>query len=58
MTKDNKTYQKVISEVRSEFRIWRKNPYLTQKETRNLTILAIAPRFSKRVHRMLMAMRG
>lgn len=54
MTKDNACYQKVIAEVRDEKDIWINNPYLSAKEKRNLTILARAPKLSKRLHGVVM----
>lgn len=58
MTKDNRTYQKVISEVKAEKSVWKNNPYLSEKEKRNLSILAVAPIFSKKVHRIIMKIKN
>lgn len=58
MTKDNRTYQKVISEVKAEKSVWKNNPYLSDKEKRNLSILAVAPIFSKKVHRIIMKIKN
>lgn len=54
MTKDNKCYQKVIGEIKTEKALWQKNPYLSDKEKKNLSILAKCPKFSKRVHSIIM----
>lgn len=50
MTNDNKTYLKVIKEVREGKKEWRANQFLLPKEKRNLTLLSIAPKLCKRVH--------
>lgn len=54
MTKENKCYQKVIGEIKTEKALWQKNPYLSDKEKKNLSILAKCPKFSKRVHSIIM----
>ena len=53
MTIDNECYQKVIKEIRDEKAIWQNNKYLTAKQKKNLTILSIAPKLSKKAHRVL-----
>lgn len=57
MTADDACYQKVISEIRNEEDIWTNNIYLTDKQKRNLSILATAPKFSKTVHMILMKLK-
>lgn len=57
MTKENKTYQKVISEVKKEKTVWKNNPFLTEKEKRNLLILSVSPKFSKRIHGIIMKLK-
>jgi len=57
MTKHNMCYQKVIREVRKGKSIWQVNPFLTEKEKRNLLILSICPKLSKRVHGLIMILR-
>ncbi len=54
MRRDNVYYQKVMQEIRNGREIWEKNPFLTEKEKRNLRILSRCPRLSKRVHGLLM----
>ncbi len=54
MRRDNVYYQKVMQEIRNGREIWKKNPFLTEKEKRNLRILSRCPRLSKRVHGLLM----
>lgn len=58
MTGDNRTYQKVLAEVRAEKEKWKANPFLTDKEKRNLKILAACPKFSKRVHGLIMKLKN
>lgn len=50
MRGDNAYYQKVLCEIRKGKTIWKANPYLTEKEKRNLLILSICPKGSKKVH--------
>lgn len=57
MTKNNTYYQKVIGEVRKGKSIWQVNSFLTEKEKRNLLILSICPKLSKRVHGLIMILR-
>lgn len=57
MTKDNIYYQKVISEVRKGKSTWKANGFLTDKEKRNLLILSICPKLSKRAHGLIMKLR-
>lgn len=57
MTKNNIYYQKVIDEVRKGKAVWNENPFLTEKEKRNLLILSICPKLSKRVHGLIMKLR-
>lgn len=58
MQKDNAYYCKVISEVRKGKEIWKSNPYLKEKEKRNLLILSFFPRLSKRLHGLLMRIKN
>jgi len=53
MTLDNECYQKVIKEIREEKDIWSNNKYLTNKQKKNLKILSVAPKLSKKVHKVL-----
>lgn len=56
--KDNKMADKVLKELK----VWRKdiktNPYLAKKDRRNLIILSYAPKFSKRIHNVIMRCKG
>ena len=54
MGKDNTYCQKILKEIRAEKTVWKVNPFLTEKQKRNLMILSICPRFSKRVHGLMM----
>lgn len=54
MTKDNVYCRKVINEVRQGKALWKSNPFLQEKEKRNLTILSFCPKLSKRVHGFIM----
>ncbi len=54
MTKTNAYCRKVIKEVRKGKKIWKENPFLTEKEKRNLLILSVCPKISKRVHSLIM----
>ncbi len=54
MTRDNRYCQKVLKEIRQGKAVWKANSYLSQKEKRNLTILSICPKLSKRVHNLIM----
>ena len=54
MTRTNTYCQKVLRQIRKGRADWQKNPFLTEKEKRNLSILCVCPRFSKRVHGLLM----
>lgn len=58
MTKENKYYQKVFQEICEGKPIWRKNAYLTEKQKRNLKILSVAPIISKRLHGLIMRIKG
>lgn len=57
MTKDNACYCKVIHEVRAEKAIWETNEFITDKEKRNLKILAACPKLSKRLHGVIMKLK-
>lgn len=56
--KNNQVAKKVLKELK----LWRKdiktNPYLAPKDRRNLRILSVAPKFSKRVHNVIMRFKG
>ena len=58
MTADNACYMKVINEIRSEKAFWKSNPFLTDKEKRNLTRLSAAPVAVKKAHRIIMKVKG
>lgn len=58
MTRDNVYYQKIVKEIRQEKALWKNNPYLNEKEKRNLMILSLCPKLSKRVHRFFMKLKG
>lgn len=58
MNKNNTYYQKVLREVRKGKKVWKPNPYLKEKEKRNLMILTICPKLSKRVHGLLMRLKN
>lgn len=58
MKKTNTYYKKVIKQIRNGRADWQKNPFLTEKEKRNLSILSCCPRLSKRVHGLLMKYRA
>ncbi len=57
MKKDNICYHKVIGEIIKEKSIWRSNSFLTEKQKRNLLILSICPKLSKRAHGLIMKLR-
>ena len=54
----NLYYNKIISELRKEKQLWKNNPCLTGKEKRNLKILSVCPKFSKRIHKIIMKLKG
>lgn len=58
MTLDNVYYNKIIREIRKEKKLWQNNPHLTGKEKRNLKILSVCPKFSKRIHKIIMKIKG
>ncbi len=58
MTKNNSYYQKVLREIREQKAVWRSNPLLRKKDKRNLTMLSLCPRLSKRVHGCLMIVKS
>jgi len=57
MLSDNVYCQKVLREIREGKAIWRENPYLKEKEKKNLRILSICPKGSKRVHGIWMRLK-
>lgn len=58
MTKDNAYFKRVYREICEGRKIWRNNRFLTGKQKRNLNILSIVPRFSKRGHNLIMRIKG
>lgn len=58
MTKENQYCKKVLKEIREGKADWQSNPYLNQKQKRNLSILCICPKLSKRAHGILMRIKG
>ncbi len=58
MTKENAMYQKVIKEVKKGRNEIRKNSYLSKKEKRNLWIVSYCPKGSKRLHGLIMKVKG
>ena len=58
MTPQNIYYYKIVKEIRNEKTLWKTNPFLSAKEKRNLTILSVCPKLSKRVHRIIMKFKG
>lgn len=56
--KDNPMADKVLKEIKLWRKDIRKNPYLQKKDRRNLLILSYAPKFSKRVHNVIMKIKG
>lgn len=58
MRKENKYYQKVLGEIRKGKAVWSNNPFLKKKEKRNLKILCIFPKLSKRVHGIFMRIKS
>lgn len=56
--KNNEMADKVLKELK----LWRKdiktNPFLAKKDRRNLLILSIAPKLSKRAHNVIMRFKG
>lgn len=52
----------LADKVLKELKVWRKDikrsPYLMKKDRRNLLILSYVPKFSKRVHRIIMKFKG
>ena len=58
MRKDNVYYWRVLKEIRQGKQNWRENPFLSEKEKRNLKILTICPKLGKRAHGMLMRLRN
>ncbi|MCQ2522738.1 MAG: glycosyltransferase [Lachnospiraceae bacterium] len=54
MKKDNTYYMTVIKQVKEGRSLWKTNPFLLPKEKRNLMILSVCPKFSKRVHGLIM----
>lgn len=58
MRKDNAYYVKVISEIKASRENFENNPFLTVKEKRNLKILSVCPKLSKRVHGVIMMIKN
>ena len=57
MTPDNRRYREVVRYLKTHRKDIAANPYLTEKERRNLKILSRAPKLSRRVHGLLMKLR-
>ncbi len=57
MKRNNVCYRKVLHEVRRGKRVWRENPFLQEKEKKNLMRLSLCPKLSKRVHGVIMKIR-
>ena len=57
MKPNNVCYRKVLHEVRRGKRVWRENPFLQEKEKKNLIRLSLCPKLSKRVHGVIMKIR-
>jgi len=58
MTQENQFYQKMKKMIRESGKEIRKNPFLDERQRKNLKRLRFAPRFVRRVHRVLMHFRG
>lgn len=58
MKKENEVCQGIINDLKKSRKDIRTNPYLTKKEKRNLLILSHAPKLSKRIHNVIMRLKG
>lgn len=58
MGKDNEMCRKVMKDVKEGRKAIKKNPLYTKKERRNLLILSHMPILSKRVHNVIMRLKG
>ncbi len=58
MKKDNTVCCGIIRDLKKSRKEIRKNPHLTKKEKRNLLILSRVPKLSKRVHNVIMRLKG
>lgn len=56
--KDNPVADKVLKELKLWRKDIKKSPYLNKKDRRNLLILSYMPKFSKRVHNVIMKFKG
>ena len=57
MTADNAHYRSVVGYLRAHRRDIRTNPYLTEKQRKNLLRLSLAPKTARRVHASIMRSR-
>ncbi len=58
MQPDNEQYRNICKNVRGNLFRALKNPYLTKKNKIYLMLFAIAPKFTRKIHRVTMRMRG
>lgn len=58
MNKDNEVCRGIIVDLKRNRKEIRTNPHLAKKEKRNLLILSYAPKLSKRVHNVIMRLKG
>ncbi len=58
MKKDNEVCCNIIKDLKKNRKEIRSNPHLTKKEKRNLLILSRVPKMSKRVHNVIMRLKG
>lgn len=56
--KNNPVADKVLKELKAWRKDIRKSPYLKSKDRRNLLILSVAPKLSKRAHNVIMRFKG
>lgn len=57
INRENTYYHKIMNELRGEKKLWKNNPFLTEKEKRNLKRLCFSPVISKRVHGIIMKLK-
>ncbi len=58
MKKENTVCYGIIADLKNNRKEIKRNPFLTKKEKRNLLILSHAPKMSKRVHNIIMRLKG
>lgn len=58
MTKENEVCNGILKDLKANRKAIKENPYFTQKERRNLLILSRVPKLSKRVHGVIMRLKG